>query len=215
NNNNNNNNNNNSNKDASSTPANSDKQKEKSKEEEEDLVEEVDELDDTPIQQYDIVSGMYLGMEFVSEKTSTYVLQSTQEKSLIVAEVDDSWAVFALNSEFDAKDRCGHWYEGKVVDVKPAGEPITKDKRINPAQVDMEKLQKLVSVFMRYKGWEDKWNDWIYVNDDSICHCTKQCTVSAHRFAPLQTQSQWKNNKSNQGAGGGYVPTRDYYFFFF
>ncbi|ETO13585.1 hypothetical protein RFI_23783 [Reticulomyxa filosa] len=148
---------------------------------------------------------MKLGIELADVKKKKYALQSMEEGLLLATETsDETWQKFELKMTLDAKDRCGKWYEATVMDIKNIGEAVTKDHRIKPERDDVEKLKQCLGLFVKYKGWEEKWNDWIYVQKNTICHCKLSCDFPDHRLAVLKTQSRFKSSES-QGGQGGYV----------
>ena len=118
--------------------------------------------------------------------------------------LDKKCASFEIGSIIDAKDAIlyqsleGNFYLAKIVDIKAKGESITKDfkllKHMKKGSIHKSmkrKYTKLKGILIHYIGWENKWDDWIYINEnETFCNCINKCAIGNHRIAPANTQSK-------------------------
>ena len=71
-------------------------------------------------------------------------------------------------------------------------------ERLNRIQLqNEEQLSKLEAIFIHPHGWEEKWNEWIFIDSNTKCLCDEQCKTdrTMHRIAPLNTQTAVKKLK--------------------
>eukprot|EP01083_Nonionella_stella_P092419 258748_1 len=105
--------------------------------------------------------------------------------------------VIKIGEKIDARDRWGKWYVAEIQQHKKATDTLKKKecKRLHkPQQKDIDTLQKLEGVFVRYLEWDEKWAEWIFIKPNTICLCPDTCVSGkeAHRLAPLNTQSKYR-----------------------
>ena len=67
--------------------------------------------------------------------------------------------------------------------------PVNKLTRIQ--EQNKEKLSKLEGIFIHWKDWEEKWDEWIFIDSNTKCLCNRQCKTdkTMHRIAQPNTQS--------------------------
>ena len=84
-----------------------------------------------------------------------------------------------IGAAIDCKHKNGRWYSAKVkmyLNCKPT------------------------PILIRYQLYENvKYDDheWMFIKDDIICNCTRQCQNSHHRLAPKNTQVSMNSNSSS------------------
>eukprot|EP01083_Nonionella_stella_P209414 759152_1 len=108
--------------------------------------------------------------------------------------------VIKIGEKIDARDRWGKWYVAEIQQHKKATDTLKKKecKRLHkPQQKDIDTLQKLEGVFVRYLEWDEKWAEWIFIKPNTICLCPDTCVSGkeAHRLAPLNTQSKYHQRR--------------------
>eukprot|EP01083_Nonionella_stella_P282233 960452_1 len=102
--------------------------------------------------------------------------------------------VIKIGEKIDARDRWGKWYVAEIQQHKKATDTF-KMKRLHKAQQkDIDTLLKLEGVFVKYLEWDEKWAEWIFIKPNTICVCSDTCRSGkeAHRLAPLNTQSKYR-----------------------
>eukprot|EP01084_Bolivina_argentea_P261282 441474_1 len=104
---------------------------------------------------------------------------------------------FSVGSEIDGRDRWGKWYLSVIKYHKPKTQKLkdsTKKKyKLSKVQEkDCKKLEKLEAVYVHYKAWEEKWDEWIFIEENTICNCNGPCYVdkAQHRLSAPNTQSR-------------------------
>ncbi len=157
---------------------------------------------------------MYIAIEFAHSNKKKggvlkYNLRSAAEDLVCEPEIDDSWLEFAVDDNIDGRDRWGKWYEAVIVAHKQPNEAFPKKPKLSKAQEkDVRALQKLEALFIHYKAWEEKWDEWIFLTPgETICGCRQACTYekTKHRLAPPKTQSKYREERKRAGGhyGGG------------
>eukprot|EP01084_Bolivina_argentea_P244420 409448_1 len=96
--------------------------------------------------------------------------------------------------KIDARDTWGKWYTAQILHYKAAYDSISPELQVKLSDEQVRnivKLQKLQGIFVHYLGWENRWDEWIFIDKNSICTCISKCTKdkSQHRVAVLATQS--------------------------
>ena len=109
----------------------------------------------------------------------------------------------------DAKDLCnqGTFYIATIIDIKiKYDEDISKNKKcikhfemsyISSSRLILEQFCNQKGILVHYHEWKDKWDDWIYIDDENkiFCDCIGPCQQSSqesqyyHRIVPANTQS--------------------------
>eukprot|EP01083_Nonionella_stella_P148931 472310_1 len=110
---------------------------------------------------------------------------------------------YEVGDYLDVRDRWGKWEEAIVKvhkhakDDMPNKSPLLKKAQ----QKEIDNLEHLEALYVHYTPWDDKWNEWIFVDPGrNICKCRTVCDTdkSKHRIAAHNTQSTFKKsaNKS-------------------
>eukprot|EP01083_Nonionella_stella_P102852 293072_1 len=118
----------------------------------------------------------------------------------------DKWMDFEVGDVLDARDRWGQWYEAKIKIHKPIKEDMPKKGLKKEQTKEIDKLKNLEAIFVRYPGWDEKYNEWIFIDPErTFCKCGALCNTdrAKHRIAAHDTQSKFKkSNKQNRVCGG-------------
>eukprot|EP01084_Bolivina_argentea_P157123 273814_1 len=99
-----------------------------------------------------------------------------------------NWLEFEINDLIDGRARWGHWYEATIKFHKKPNEPLPQKLKLSKTQEkDIERLEKLEGIYVRYKAWKKKWDEWIFIDpSETICTCQSPCEFdkTKHRIAP-------------------------------
>ena len=125
-----------------------------------------------------------------------------------------------IGEMIDARDyyKQGTYYLAKIVDIKPKNsKDLSKDKKLQRqlakgtiASSLVEKYRNSLGVLIHFDGWDDRWNEWIYIdnnnnNNETLCNCIGLCHVTKkyHRIAPANTQSMINKQIEKDWQKGG------------
>eukprot|EP01084_Bolivina_argentea_P013555 25449_1 len=178
--------------------------------EEEEEQEDLDD-DDIDLQTFGLQSGISIALEFAHPKKKggalDYNLRCDDEDMACEPVIGDDWMEFKPGDYLDVRDRWGKWYEAEIKIHKPANEDMPK--KSPPLKKEQQKmiddLKHLEALYVHYTAWEDKWNEWIFVDPGrNICKCRTMCDTekSKHRIAAHDTQSKFKESNKHRSGGG-------------
>eukprot|EP01084_Bolivina_argentea_P079299 143869_1 len=104
--------------------------------------------------------------------------KSDQQKRIVTAslpirilgvfpsQIDDSWLEFEVKDDlcvYCVRDRWGQWHEAVIVSHKKAEEPLPNQPQLSKMQEkNADTLSQLEAVYIHYKHWETKWDEWIF-----------------------------------------------------
>eukprot|EP01084_Bolivina_argentea_P299590 516424_1 len=79
---------------------------------------------------------------------------------------------FTIGDKVDCRDKYGKWYLSTIVQHKK-----------------YHLTQKLEEIYVHYIGWDNKYDEWIGIQNDILCECNGKCEHLNHRIAKAKTQS--------------------------
>ena len=115
---------------------------------------------------------------------------------------DRLWKTIVKGKLVDVKDKTLHkYFVATVVDVK---ESMNKNNDVNNTNADSKKSvqknedekDKVIRIKVRYGGFEERYDDWITVTNNSLCTCVGVCKdvekTDGHNFSFSHTQSLFR-----------------------
>ena len=100
----------------------------------------------------------------------------------------------------DCKDRWKKWYQSRIKYVKQAGEAVPEEPKFQYDQLmkrrkpnEISQLQEQCGVLVHYDGWQQKWDEWIFFDENTMCSCHQRCQNkwwSEHRIALPNSQTK-------------------------
>eukprot|EP01083_Nonionella_stella_P214898 773923_1 len=116
---------------------------------------------------------------------------------------NESWKNFAIGDKIDCRDQWGKWYYSEIKKYKNITDKISEDefKKMDKKQrKQKDKLNNLEAICVNYIGWDEKYNEWIFIEDGLFCNCNDDgddeiCWDDDHRLSGGKTQSEYKNKR--------------------
>ena len=81
----------------------------------------------------------------------------------------------------------------EIVYHKDVTESIPEDLKLGKYQErDRDMIEKLEGIYVNWVSWDDKFNEWIFIYDDTFCECPGICLTEKgqHRIAAPYTKSK-------------------------
>lgn len=127
------------------------------------------------------------------DDTRILIEKRNEDETWPRAKPDEEWKKFKVGDIIDVKDENNKWYE---VLIRYVFNPVTKETDDTSSSAD-DNAETRVQLGVHYIGWNTKWDEKVYADDDT--HVCKRHTNTSAPHRPKK-----KNFGGYGGGGGGY-----------
>eukprot|EP01084_Bolivina_argentea_P219139 371734_1 len=83
--------------------------------------------------------------------------------------------ILSVGDKIDCRDRWGKWCLSEIKKYKYPDEAIPHGELNQTQEAEIDRIVCLDAVYVHYISWEEKWNEWIFIKNNTVCDCSGLC----------------------------------------